>query len=67
VRRRRIGKRIRDARLHADLTQERLGELVDLSRNTIVNIETGVHSPRLDSLLMIADAVRVPLDELIRE
>lgn len=67
ARRRRIGKKIRDARLYADLTQERLGEMVDLSRNTIVNIETGVHSPRLDSLLMIADAVRVPLDELVRE
>lgn len=67
ARRRRIGKRIRDARLHADLTQERLGEMTDLHRNTIVNIELGIYSPRLDSLLMIADAVRVPLHELIRE
>lgn len=65
-RRRRIGKRIRDARLHADLTQERLGELTDMHRNTIVNIELGLYSPRLDSLLLIADAVRVPLSELVR-
>lgn len=67
ARRRRIGLRIRDARLAADLTQERLAELVDLGRNTVGNIELGLHSPRLDSLLMIADAVRVPLHELIRE
>lgn len=67
ARRRRIGLRIRDARLRADLTQERLGELVDLSRNTIGNIELGNFSPRLDSLLMIADAVRVPLGHLVRD
>lgn len=67
ARRRRIGARIRDARLHANLTQERLGELTDLHRNTIVNIELGIYSPRLDSLLLIADAVRVPLSHLVRE
>jgi transcriptional regulator with XRE-family HTH domain len=67
ARRRRIGMRIRDARLHADLTQERLGELTDMHRNTIVNIELGIYSPRLDSLLLIADAVRVPLSDLVRE
>lgn len=67
ARRRQIGKRIRDARIRADLTQERLGHAVDLSRGTIGNIELGTHSPRLDSLLMIADAVRVPLRDLIGE
>lgn len=66
ARRRRIGRRIRDARIDADLTQERLAQLVDMTRNSIVNIETGVHSPRLDSLLMIADAVGVPLWQLVQ-
>lgn len=64
--RREIGKRIRDARLAADLTQERLGQMVDLSRNTIGNIELGLHSPLLDTLLLIAAAVRVPLADLAR-
>lgn len=67
ARRRRIGQRIRDARIAADLTQERLGELTDLTRGTVRNVEYGFTSARLDSLLMIADAVRVPLSQLVRE
>ncbi|SEO84179.1 DNA-binding transcriptional regulator, XRE-family HTH domain [Actinacidiphila rubida] len=51
----------------ANLTQERLAELVDVDRRTIVNVELGYTSPRLDTLLMIADAVRTPLSELVRE
>lgn len=65
--RQRIGRRIRIAREDANLTQEQLGERVDMHRNTIGNIENGVHSPRLDSLLMIANVVRVPLRDLIGE
>lgn len=67
ARRRRVGRQIRDARVDADLSQERLAELSDMSRNSIVRIETGVVSPRLDSLLVIADALRVPLAHLIRD
>lgn len=53
------------ARKAAGLTQEQLAEATDLTRNTIGNTERGNYSPRLDSLLMIADAVRVPLPDLI--
>ncbi|WP_245791726.1 helix-turn-helix transcriptional regulator [Actinacidiphila rubida] len=67
ARRRRVGQRIRTAREMANLTQERLAELVDVDRRTIVNVELGYTSPRLDTLLMIADAVRTPLSELVRE
>lgn len=66
-RRRVIGRRIREAREAAGLTQEQLAERTDLVRNTIGNVENGHYSPRLDSLLMIADAVRVPLAQLVRE
>jgi transcriptional regulator with XRE-family HTH domain len=67
ARRRAIGRRIREAREAAGLTQEQLAEQTDLVRNTIGNVELGNYSPRLDSLLMIADAVRVPLSQLVRE
>lgn len=49
------------------MTQERLAELADMTRNSIGNIESGAVSPLLDSLLVIADAVRVPLSLLVRE
>lgn len=67
ARRRAIGVQIRQAREHAGLTQERLAERADLDRVTIVRIETGATSPRLDHLLMIADALGAPLSVLVRD
>jgi transcriptional regulator with XRE-family HTH domain len=67
ARRRAIGVQIREAREHAELTQERLGERADLDRVTVVRIETGVASPTLDTLLLIADALGVPLSLLVRD
>jgi DNA-binding XRE family transcriptional regulator len=66
-RRRALGERIRLARESADITQERLAELVGLTRVSISNVETGRHSPTVDRLIMIADAVRVPPSHLMRE
>lgn len=66
-RRRAVGERVRRARIHANLTQERLSEDADLSRATIIRIEAGTSSPVLDHLLMICDALRIPLADLVRE
>jgi len=66
-RRRAVGLRIREAREQAGMTQERLAERADLDRVTVVRIETGVASPRLDHLFLIADALGVPLRHLIQE
>lgn len=67
ARRRAIGVQIRQARESAGLTQERLAERSDLDRVTVVRIETGVASPKLDHLLMIANALGVPLSYLVRD
>lgn len=67
VRRRAVGVRIREVRRAMDWSQERLAERADLDRVTVVRIETGVASPRLDHLFLIADALGVPLAKLIRE
>jgi DNA-binding XRE family transcriptional regulator len=66
-RRRAIGVQIREARERAKFTQERLAERADLDRVTVVRIETGVASARLDHLLMIANALGVPLSHLVRD
>lgn len=63
--RRAVGERIRIAREAAHLTQEQLAERTDLARNTVGNVELGHFSPRLDSLVMIAVAVRVPVAVLM--
>lgn len=62
-----LGVRIRLAREAAGLSQDRLAEMAGLTRVSISHIETGVHSPTVDRLMMIAEAVRVPLTILVRD
>lgn len=64
-RRQLIGKRIRDARTDARLTQMRLGELVGLDHKTIHRIEYGTSDPSLTDLLLIARALKVQLADLV--
>lgn len=66
TRRRAIGARIRETRLHANLTQEKLAELAGMDRQAVNRIEQGHQSPILDNLLRIADALNVPLADLVR-
>ncbi|WP_145877580.1 helix-turn-helix domain-containing protein [Streptomyces sp. BK340] len=66
TRRRVIGDAIRAARGNRQLSQEKLGELTGLDRKTINRIEQGTHSTHLDHLLLIADALNVPLADLVR-
>lgn len=65
--RRAIGERVRQARLWANLTQEKLAELVGVDRSTVIRIEAGTSSARIDHLLLIAHAVGVALADLVRE
>lgn len=55
--RRRFGARIRQLRVRAEFSQERLAEVSGLDRKTISRTENGVHSPRLDHILAIAMAL----------
>jgi len=64
--RRAVGDNIRAARLHANLTQEKLGERAGLDRQSINRIEQGHASPILDNLVRIADALDIPLADLVR-
>lgn len=65
TRRRAVGARIRDTRLDANLTQEKLAELAGMDRQAINRIEQGHQSPVLDTLIRIADALGVPLRDLV--
>jgi transcriptional regulator with XRE-family HTH domain len=65
-RRREIGERIRTARRTAGLSQIQLGERVGRDHKTIHRWETAISVPGLVDLLLIADALNVPLAELVR-
>lgn len=65
-RRRVIGDHIRAARLGANLTQEKLAELAGVDRQSINRIEQGHQAALIDNLIRIADALNVPLSDLVR-
>lgn len=65
-RRRQIGERIRTARRDAQLSQVQLGERVGRDHKTISRWETADRVPSLVDLLLLADALDVPLAELVR-
>lgn len=65
ARRRQIGERLRAARLHAGLTQLQLGERVGRDHRTIHRWEYAQRIPDLEDLLLLADAVGVPLRDLV--
>lgn len=66
TRRREIGERIRTHRRARHLSQVELGELIGRDHKTIHRYEYGTSVPDLDDLLLLADALGIPLAELAR-
>ncbi|MGI5401492.1 helix-turn-helix domain-containing protein [Streptomyces sp. CA-135486] len=60
-----VGRRVRAARLQAELTQELLARKAGLTRGSITNIESGVQAPPLYRLVRIAAALHVEPAELL--
>jgi transcriptional regulator with XRE-family HTH domain len=62
-----VGGRIRQRRESLDLTQAQLGERCDLDRTFIGSVERGERNVAVLNLRKIAQALRVPLTELLAE
>lgn len=56
--------RLRVARAELDLSQEQLGRVVGVSRQTISSIETGQYCPSTLLALRLAQAVGEPVERL---
>ena len=65
--RRVVGKKIRNFRRQADLTQEKLAEKAELHHNFIGEVERGNMDVSLGSLVKIAQALRVRVRDLVDE
>jgi transcriptional regulator with XRE-family HTH domain len=46
--------------MHANLTQQGVGERSGLARATIQEIESGRAAPTVDTVLLLADAIGIP-------
>ena len=62
-----MGKRIKEIRIKKCFTQEELAEKTGLSSAHISNIETAHTKVSLTSLVAIANALEVSLDEIVRD
>ena len=60
-----IGKRIKIERIKADLTQEKLAEMSGVSPAHMSNIETGTTRVSLTTMVAIANALGVNMDDLM--
>ncbi|CAM5671518.1 helix-turn-helix domain-containing protein [Streptomyces coeruleorubidus] len=62
--RRATGDRIRNRRLHQNMTQESLAHASGLDRSTIQRMEAG-HEMKLSHLLLVAHALRTHVTDLL--
>lgn len=60
-----IGKRIRDARKAAGMTQAELADKLGISYQGITQWENGLRNPKYESLCKIADAIGITVGELM--
>ena len=60
-----VGPRLRALRKQRGATLEQLAESTGISVSTLSRLESGHRRPTLELLLPLAQAHRVPLDELV--
>ena len=63
---RNLGINIKSERLRRNISQEKLAELTNISRNSISLIETGKINPTILKVIDIARVLNVDLNTLIR-
>ena len=61
-----VGRRVRQLRTRAGMTQERLAERAEISVSFLSMIERGERSPHLDTLDRLALALEVAVEEIFR-
>ena len=67
IRLKNLGINIKSERLRKNLSQERLAELTNISRNSVSLIETGKINPTILKVINIARVLDVDVNILIKE
>ena len=62
-----IGLRVKHARNRKNISQEKLAEILGISRRQMVNLESGTRGPSLEVLIDIANTLKVPISELLAD
>lgn len=61
------GKKIKQAREFLGLTQEQVAKTLKMNRNSIINIENGTRSLKVEELSKFAKLLGLSVDEFINE
>ncbi|KPI54506.1 XRE family transcriptional regulator [Clostridioides difficile] len=61
-----IGKKLKNARINSGLTQEKVAEKINVSRQTISNWENEKSYPDIISVIKLSDLYSISLDELLK-
>lgn len=62
-----LGKKIRLARIEADLTQIQLAEKIKAKQKSISRYETGTSLPSIETLVKIAKTLKKPVGYFLNE
>ena len=62
---RELGENIKTERLKRNINQEELGDYLDLTRTSVINLEKGRHRPSVFQLLQIAEFFEIDYTLLI--
>lgn len=62
-----IGRRIREFRKNAGLSQEALSEKADIDKNNLSRIERGSVTPALETLLSLCNALDITPNDILLE
>jgi transcriptional regulator with XRE-family HTH domain len=60
-----LAKRIKEKRLESKLTQEKLGNLLHVSKVSVCNWENGIKRPSSKNLIQLSKVLNTPLEYLI--
>ena len=61
-----IGQKLKDARVHSELTQEVVAEKINVSRQTISNWENEKSYPDIISVIELSNLYCISLDDLLK-
>lgn len=62
-----FGKRLKQFRVKNHLTQAALAELIDTETSSVSHLENGTHSPSLNTLIKICNALDIGVDDLLAD
>ena len=60
-----LGKKIQQIRKSRGFTQEKLAEIIEMDSGYICKMETGRHTPSIETLEKLANALHVELSEFL--